>query len=61
MLMIMCRVGSDAERDLTVSEQDGAIRAASRIDREALEPTAAAQYRFEVARYQPDEFYSIHP
>jgi len=48
-LRVYFRAGSDAERDLTVSEYDGFIRAASRIDREAMDPAASAQYRFEVA------------
>jgi len=43
------RAGSDAERDLTVSEDDGSIRARTRIDREALDPAGSAQYRFVVA------------
>jgi len=43
------RAGSDAERDLVVSEADGAIRARSVIDREALDPAGGAVYRFVVA------------
>ena len=41
--------GSDAERDLTVAEDDGSVTARARIDREALDPASAAQYRFVVA------------
>jgi len=43
------RAGSDAERDLAVSEEDGYITARSVIDREALDPAGSAQYRFVVA------------
>ena len=48
------RAGSDAERDLTVDEEDGSIRARSRIDREALDPASSAQYRFVVASAADD-------
>ena len=48
------RAGSDAERDLIVSEDDGSIMARSRIDREALDPASSAQYRFVVASAADD-------
>ena len=48
------RAGSDAERDLTVCEDDGSIRARSRIDREALSPSSSAKYRFLVTSASDD-------
>lgn len=43
------KAGSDAERDVMVSEDDGCITARSRIDREALDPSSPSQYQFLVA------------